>query len=115
MKYLVLILALLIAAPLPQTAIACMAEQGKEMPAPAVDSDSMDHEHDCCPSAPETTEEDGAPCEGADHCGACLAGASALPPALSSLSNLPNRAALADITPPLIPLIGRVFYRPPIA
>jgi len=115
MKLLALILALLLAAPLPQMAFACAAEQGLEMPASAVGSDSMDHEHDCCPSEPETTEEDGGPCEGADHCGACLAGASALPPALSSLSNLPIQAALADIKPPLIPVMGRLLYRPPIA
>ena len=115
MKYLVLMLALLIAVPLPQSALACEMQQEQEMPASPVDPDASGQEHDCCPPEPAEADKESGSCDGSDHCGACLAGASAVPPAPGSVSNRRIQAVLADIKRPLIPVIDRSFYRPPIA
>ena len=108
MKFLVLILALLMAVP-PVQAGVCAMNAGQESAAMA------DQGHDCCPGeSSEMADEDPA-CDGSSHCGACVTGTAAISSAVQNLFDWDVCLDGHPLAASLPPSHDSPPYRPPIS
>ena len=109
MKYLVFILALLMAVPTVQAGCCGMGEfqETAEM--------SSDGGHDCCPETetPEPSEEPA--CGDENHCSGCLISMSAVPASILIIQHEKPNALFFTVIPDTIPSYSLPPFRPPIS
>ena len=109
MKYLVFILALIIAIPTVQAGACGMGDVRD-----AVEQLSTD-DHDCCPGGGGEPAEPETPCEDGNHCGACVTVSSALPATLLLLASVRPDASFDFTAEPVAPSHSIPPFRPPIS
>ena len=109
MKYLVLILAILVALPTVQAGYCSMGE--------VQDSTVQDASegHDCCPGDAADEAVDEGPCEDGDHCSACMIAVSALSASLTPISHARPDARFTAPLPFVAPSHSAPPYRPPFS
>lgn len=115
MKWLSLVLALLVAAPVSPGVFACDMQQEQGAPAEQVQDAAPASAHDCCPGEPASVDEQDENCDSDAHCSACFAGASVVASApLAFIAIAPSAIfiSLAISSPPSHHLPP---YRPPIS
>ncbi len=115
MKWLSLVLALLVAAPLSPAVVACDMQQEQGVTAENAQGIEPASEHDCCPGEQTAADEQEQNCDSNAHCGACFAGASLVPSApltviAASLSTVFISLAISSPSSHQLPP-----YRPPIS
>ena len=108
MKYLLLILAILIALPSAQAGVCGMGGMQDSI-------EQASEGHDCCPDEGVDEAPAEQPCEGGSHCAGCIITVAVVPLSLEAAAHqLPH----ADFTVPmaqLVPSHSAPPYRPPIA
>lgn len=109
MKYLVIILALLIAMPTVQAGVCGMGAAGDSIEQAAGDG------HDCCPDEPAESAEPEQPCGDGDHCSGCFTAASALPVTIPAFAHARPGADFVSPIPSIAPSHSAPPYRPPIS
>lgn len=110
-----LTLALLIAAPLPQTVVACDMQQEEGAPARTQQDEGSDAGHDCCDGDKADEPAPDGNCDDTSHCSACFAGASAVLTSQTSNVTPTSHFVFTAFTAPSIPGHDLPPYRPPIA
>jgi len=109
MKYLVLILALLIALPTASAGACGMGSVQDPVEQPA------DSGHDCCPNDASDTADPAQPCEDGNHCAGCFISVALVTLSLqAAVQQSPQNVALAR-PPLLVPSHSAPPYRPPIS
>ena len=116
MKFLVLIMALLIAAPTVQAGYCDMESgQGPDFSQSAADERADTENHDCCPDDDSVDQEAGGSCEGLTHCCSCFLGATAIPVELTPVSSARNHAVIRFNTGLVAASHAHPPFRPPIS